>query len=531
MGKIIRIDLTENKVTSIIKTYDFSCTGKSLATQLVMEHAKVECDYLSSDNYIAFVPGLLTGTQAPTTGRMTIATKKNGNEGIKSINLAGPLSQKMASLGIEAILVTGKSDEKNVVIHISEDTIEIKKIEGIDLLSIPLTIDKLKNEFGVNTSTIGIGPAGVNGIGLSSVFSTYPEGTPAYYCSRGGMGDALGHKGIKALCITSKKHFDSPLHDSTSFRKTSKEFARMIISNPVCGGALPAYGSITLIKMMKMGKKFDCVDQFDKGAQITEAPKLTDGNMNNKLRLNKTCSPNCVIGCLNRHSGASGDTYSSPAESEAVAAFSQLFKIENKKYISTFNKRCFEFGIDTIEFLFSCALLIACENEVVNEEVLSHYLVELENLSLKGRTLGSGTQMIFKLYGSPESLSHMVTKPSFVEESDFKVELPYKVDGCENMTDLEYLYAFMTLSGNMGLCLFSSFAILESPQGIDLLAKLVNSKCGTALSSKELLIGALNELNKQKAWQESLQNIKIASYIPEFVKVLYRYFGILKHEL
>lgn len=519
MGKIVKVNLSNNEITSWDNAPGFKYSGKALAGRLVMENVKGTTHYLSEENCIALVPGLLTGTQAPSTGRLTVAAKKTGGAGIRSINTAGPFSQKLASMGIDAILVFGAAEGRNGVIHISNGEVSIHNMDEIKNLTTSETIRFLRGRWGEDTSMLGIGPAGEKAIPLASVFSTYSKGKPEYYCARGGMGDLFGYKGLKAIAVTSGKHFSASVEHEAAFRAASKRLGRLIVSNPVCGGALPAYGSITLIQMMKQGKKFTNSQK----PQQHESKSCTGTSVTGE-RLNKNCAPNCVIGCLNRHSNGRA-AYSSPAESEAIAACRNLFSIEDNEFVSKLNRRCFELGIDTMEFLFSAAMLLKATEVHPSRQQLETYVEELEKLTPTGRILGSGTQNIRVLYAENRELEAMVTRPSFMEESKFKVTIPNKLKSCEDISDLEYLYAYMSASGNLGLCLFTSFALLEEKDGMEILAVLTSAKCGNDITPEQLIREALEGLNELKLWEESSRIIGISSFIPEFIKVLYRYFG------
>ena len=168
------------------------------------------------------------------------------------LNLAGPFSQKMASMYITAVVITGKSNSDGpVVLSICGNGIEIQNVPELKEKEVSETINYIRGKYGVNSAVLGIGPAGEHMLPLASVFATYPEGVPVYNCARGGMGDIFGSKGLKAIAVTTKSHFLAKVFDHEKLRESSKKLARIIIDHPICGGALPAYGSITLMKMMK----------------------------------------------------------------------------------------------------------------------------------------------------------------------------------------------------------------------------------------------------------------------------------------
>ncbi|SCY89031.1 aldehyde ferredoxin oxidoreductase N-terminal domain-containing protein [Alkaliphilus peptidifermentans] len=523
--KIVHVDLNTNEIiTNNYNIEDISKTGRGLATSVIMEIIKPDTKYLSKENCIVLTPGLLTGTQAPCTGRLTIAAKGEDNVGIKSINVAGPISQKLASLHISAIVIHGKrKNEDSCVLHISEDEIKVHSVSNLRHKSVDDTIDHLQGMWGEDTSIIGIGPAGEHVLPIASVFSTYSKGYPKYYCSRGKMGDIFGYKGIKAIAVTTRSHFNSPIEDEAEFRKMSKKLGKMIIQHPVCGGALPAYGSITLIHMMKDKTNFLEKLKLQSKRKNIAGRKSTEST----IKINKNCAPNCVIGCLNRHSGDTGeDAYSSPAESEAVAACKELFNITDDKFVKEVNKKCFEMGVDTIEFLFSCNMLLkAMKNEATKEKI--HELIkEVELVTPLGRIVTSTTKGIHPLFAEVPEIEKMITLPAIQEEKNFIIKLQNRVKGCEKINDMEMLYGFMTLLGNLGICLFTSFAILDMEEGLENLAQLIKAKTGMSVTSEELIKTALNSLQKERAYKKMIISADLSNSIPEFVKVLYRYYSV-----
>lgn len=130
MGRIFYIDLTEEKITEKQNTaMDY---GRGLAARIMEEEVPPNTDRLDKDNAIVLIPGLLSGTVAPSTGRLIAATKRSGTEGIQYSNLAGTISQKLASLNIEALVITGKNvGDTPLIIIIEKDGVILDRIEGI----------------------------------------------------------------------------------------------------------------------------------------------------------------------------------------------------------------------------------------------------------------------------------------------------------------------------------------------------------------------------------------------------------------
>jgi aldehyde:ferredoxin oxidoreductase len=500
MGKIVYIDLTNKRIIEKEK----KCTdyGRGLIAKIINENIKSEVDRLSEENVVVLAPGLFSGTLAPSTGRLLIGTKESKNGGIIISNLAGTISQKLASINVEAIVLSGKNtDEIPVAILLDQDNISLEYIEGINMLEVTPTIELIKELYGKYCGIIGIGPAGENMLPVSSLFSTYPEGKPSFYCARNSIGDVFGFKNIKAIAVNSKSHFNAPVYDKDKFKLASKELSRIIIDHPICGKALPGLGSITLLKLMQQGK-------FTEFEDI----KAKRNNHFSEQKINRTCSPLCVVGCLNKHANSGEDCYSAPAESEAAAALLEAFDIDDKKYVSEFTNKCFELGIDCMEFIFTCEMYFKMQSIEGSIDKLDEAIENVRNLTLEGRVLGSKTDGIYNLYRDKNESKKMVSQPSVVEEKNFNIHIPSKTVNIPGLSDLEYLYAYVIVLENLGFCLFTSFAFLESSKALTLLADMYYYKTGNIIDEKNLLEYAIKSLNSEKK-------------IPNFIKVLYRYFN------
>lgn len=512
MGKIFYINLTEKQI--IEKENNYIDYGRGLIARILKEEVMPETGRLMNENVVCLIPGLFSGTLAPSTGRLLIGTKSSISEGIQISNLAGTISQKLASLNIDAIVITGRNiDETPLTILIEENGITLNHIDELKALEVSSTIEKIQCLYGKECGIIGIGPSGENLLPVSSLFSTYPEGNPSFYCARNSIGDIFGHKNIKAIAVKNKHHFNAKVYDEENFKKSSKALSKIIIDHPICGTALPGLGSITLMKMMQQGNNID-ISKVD----------IKENRIYNGNKINRTCSPLCVVGCLNRHAKSDEDFYSAPAESEAFAALNESFGIDNKQYVKNFTSKCFELGIDCIEFIFSCDIYFKLQGIEGSIEELDKAIEEIKNMTLIGRVLGSKTDGIYNLFREKEIYEKMVSKPSIVEENNFNIDIQSKSVTLPKLSDLDYLYAYIIAQENLGFCLFTSFAFIDNSEALNILADMYLYKTGRKIESKDILIYAIQTLEKEKEYEQEVKLSGVSKTIPNFVKVLYRYF-------
>ena len=527
MGRIVSVNLSdstiEEKEYSLQKINHY---GRGLAGYLMQQYVPPGTGRHSKENCIVLVAGLFPGTEVPSTGRLILASKRSHDAGIQFINLAGPFSQKMASLDITALVITGRNkQDAPAVLNIRENGMEIQYVPELKEKEVSETIRHVRRELGIDSAVLGIGPAGEHLLPLASVFTTYPEGVPVYNCARGGMGDIFGSKGLKAIAVATKAHFSARVFDHEKMRDSSKKLARIIVNHPICGGALPAYGSITLMKMMKSGRQgFIAANAITRPAGAKE--KVAESGLTpSSGRINRTCAPRCVVGCLNRNAGGRKSLLSSPAGNEVFAALREAFGIEDQEFASTFNMNVFEQGIDSVEFVFTCAFLFKILNKKAGKKDLLEALDEVRKLTSLGRILAGRTNGVYRLYQDQQALEPMVTRPSVTEESRFNVKLPFKISGFEDMDDKEYLYALMIAFGNLGLCLFTSFALIENREAWRLLSEMFYYKTGMPIHERNLIDYSMQCLKAEEEYEMKAKLQSVRKVIPEFVKVLYRYYG------
>lgn len=513
MPKVVLVDL--DKLTVTFLEHQFASldeSGRSLSARLCYEYRG-----RSQRGCLVLAPGLLSGTPVPSTCRLSLAGIAPASNQLHLANIAGPLPQKLASLDIAALVVVGElQSERTLAVQASATGVQLVAIPELRGAPVGQTVSALRAKWDAETAVVGIGPAGERLLALSSAFSTYPaSGSPVYHVGRNRLGSVFGGMGLKAVAVSGRAHFSAPAADPALIAQLNKQLGRMIVQHPVCGGALPAYGSITLIKMLRHGHDF--------ATSLTADGSKRPGGV--QPGLNRNCGPGCVIGCLNRHAASAEEAYSSPAESEVLAGCQKHFAIDSPSFARALNQACFELGIDSLEFVASVAMYLRAEGLSATETEIWELLNAVRQSTPTGRIVGSGTSGIAKLYADQIGLAGLVTRPSVQEAKQFQVALPHKARGFASLHDLDYLHAYMLGTGNLGICLFTSFAILEHPDGQDLLARLASARVGKGFVAEDIIQSGLNALQAVRGYELSLFEQSVDASVPEFVKVLYRYFA------
>jgi aldehyde:ferredoxin oxidoreductase len=82
--------------------------GRALTSTIVAAEVPATCHALGPKNKLVFAPGLLSGTPAANSGRMSIGSKSPLTGGIKEANTGGTSAQWLARLGIKAVILEGQ---------------------------------------------------------------------------------------------------------------------------------------------------------------------------------------------------------------------------------------------------------------------------------------------------------------------------------------------------------------------------------------------------------------------------------------
>jgi aldehyde:ferredoxin oxidoreductase len=114
MDKILRINMGPDAApaTTTEPLRDYSgLGGRAMTTAIVTNEVPPLCHALGAENKLVIAPGLLSGTTAAMSGRLSIGCKSPLTGTIKESNAGGQGAQVLARLGYAAIVVEGKPNK------------------------------------------------------------------------------------------------------------------------------------------------------------------------------------------------------------------------------------------------------------------------------------------------------------------------------------------------------------------------------------------------------------------------------------
>ena len=230
MDKILRINVGAQGGPSAevtpLGSYE-GMGGRAMTSAIVAAEVPPLCHPLGENNKLVIAPGMLSGSAAAISGRISVGCKSPLTGGIKESNSGGQAAQVMGRLGYAAIVLEGKpSDDTLYKVFINKDGVNIKADNSLKMLGNYDTVAKINAECGDKAACISVGPAGEMKMAAASVAFTDMEQRPTRHAGRGGVGAVMGSKNIKVIVLDDA---DMPMRspkDPDAFKAANKEFVQ-----------------------------------------------------------------------------------------------------------------------------------------------------------------------------------------------------------------------------------------------------------------------------------------------------------------
>ncbi len=226
-GKVLLGDLStgevkEKKIPDEIYQNFFG--GYGLGVKLIYDWTKKGYDPLGPDAIIGFIPGLITGTAAPFSGRYMVCGKSPLTGGWGDANSGGYFGSAIKKSGFDGIFIQGVAKKPQYLL-VAPDQIAFKDASvlwGIDAIETDLKLQKM---YGRETKVAAIGQAGERKSLISGVVND--KGRIA---ARSGLGAIMGAKRLKAIAINKKQAV--PVKDQKRLTEVAAEYNNYIHGKP-----------------------------------------------------------------------------------------------------------------------------------------------------------------------------------------------------------------------------------------------------------------------------------------------------------
>jgi len=556
MDKILRIDMGADggpkTKTEPAGSYA-GMGGRALTSAIVSKEVPPTCHPLSEDNKLVIAPGLLSGSAAAMSGRISVGCKSPLTGGIKEANSGGQPSQMIGRLGYAAIVLEGRpKDDTLYRVYINKDKVEIKADKSLKMLGNYAVAEKMKAEYGDKVSCISIGPAGEMKMAAASVAFTDMEFRPTRHAGRGGVGAVMGSKGVKVIVVDDAGCKARSPKEAEKFKEANKAFVAGLRKHPVTGQGLPTYGTNVLTNVINEAGAYPTKNfmwgRFDGCSKISgETQAETENARGGEGSATHGCHRGCVIRCSGTFYDKDGHYLTKQPEYETVWAHGGNCGIDDLDAIAMLDRLDDDYGLDTIEM--GATIAVAMEAGIAkfgDAQAAINLVKEVGKGTPLGRVLGNGAAVTGRVFGvervpvvkgqampayDPRGVQGIgVTYATTTQGADHTAGYavtanilgvggsvnPLKPEGqIELSRNLQIATAAID---STGMCLFIAFAILDQPDTFQALLDLLGSFGGQKLTGDDVVALGKSILTMEREFNAKAGFTKEMDRLPDYFK-------------
>ena len=524
MDKILRIDVGAQggPKATVEPVGDYAgMGGRAMTSMVVYKEVPADCHPLGPENKLVISPGLMSGSAASSSGRISVGCKSPLTGTIKESNAGGTAAQALGRLGYAAVILEGERQGDDMYkVFIDDQGVKIEKANELKMLPNYDLIDKLKPVYGEKVSVISIGTAGEMRFSNSSIAVTDPEFRPTRHCGRGGVGAVMGSKGIKCIVVdASNTKMRQPVNPE-GFKEANRKFVEGLKQHAVTGQGLPTYGTNVLTNVLNEAGGYPTYN-FREGRYKHHqnlSGELQAENMKNREGGQAThgCHRGCAIQCSGIYTDKDGNYMTKQPEYETVWSHGGNCGIDDLDVVAKLDYLDDNYGLDTIEM--GVAIGVAMEAGVIefgDGEGAINLVHEVGKGTPLGRILGAGTATTARCFGlehapvvkgqampayDPRSVKGIgVTYATSTMGADHTAGYavatnilkvggdvdPLKVEGqAELSRNLQVATAALDATG---YCLFIAFAILDQPETFNAMVDSINQMYGLSMTGDDVV--------------------------------------------
>lgn len=553
VDKILRVNMTDLTAT-FEKAPDRykNLGGRGLTSTIVADEVPATAHPLGPSNKLVIAPGIVTGTAAPSSGRVSVGAKSPLTGGIKESNAGGLAGQKLARLGIKALIVEGApADDKWYMLKVDKNGASLSPADDLAGKGMYEVDTMLWKKHG-KVAIVGIGPAGEMKMAMAGVSINDMENGPGRYAGRGGLGAVMGSKGLKAIVIDDSGTPPVQAPDQERFRAATRALTSGLRAHPVTSETLPTYGTAALINVMNEAGGLP-TRNFSSG-RFEGAAKISGERINELVkerkgegRVGHGCHPGCIIRCSNIFPNEEGKAVTACVEYESDWALGANCGIDDLDAVAEMVRLCNDIGLDTIEA--GVAIGVAMEGGLIkfgDAKGAINLLKEVGKGSPVGRLIGGGCALVGKALGvervpavknqgmpayepravkgigvtyatTPMGADHTAGYTIAPEILGVGGKLdPLTVD--ESKADASRAFQAVTaFVDSTGYCLFITFSTVDNPEAEQGMIDSVNAMLGTNWKTADIVEYGKQVLKTEREFNKRAGFTNADDRLPEFM--------------
>ena len=523
--------------------------GRGLTSTVVAEEVKPTCHPLGARNKLVIAPGLLSGTPAANSGRLSCGAKSPLTGTIKEANAGGTSAQMLARLGVKALIIEGMPvADCWYGLQVSADGVKISEEQETIGKGNYEVVQILNKRLGEKCGVITVGPAGEMKMTAANI-SVKDPGSRLRSSGRGGLGAVLGSKKVKFIAIEPTDQ-TVDIVDPEAFKAANRTFAKALIDNPI-SQALAQYGTNVLVNIINeagaLPTRNFTAGQFAGHEQIS-GETMYDTIVAREGKPKHNCHPGCVINCSQLYNDKNNRYKTSGFEYESIWAMGADCCVEDLDYIAEADNLMDDLGLDTIET--SVAFGVAMEAGVLKfgdgAGICRMLKDEIGQGTPLGRILGGGAGSVGRTFGvtrvpvvknqaipayDPRAIKGIgITYATSTQGADHTMGYTIatnilgvggKLDPLSNEGQVELsrnLQIATAAIDSTGMCLFIAFAALDDAACLPALIDMINARFGINLTADDVTNLGKSILKIEKAFNQAAGFTSEDDRLPEFFR-------------
>ncbi|MBM9515295.1 aldehyde ferredoxin oxidoreductase family protein [Desulfogranum marinum] len=521
--------------------------GRGLTSTIVAAEVEPTCHPLGKNNKLVFAPGLLSGTTAANSGRLSCGAKSPLTGTIKEANAGGTSAQMLARLGVKAIIIEGMPEGDTWYnLHLSEDSITINEETELIGKGNFAVAEAVENRFTKKTGVITIGPAGEMKLAAANISVKDPD-SKMRSNGRGGLGAVMGSKKIKFISVaeTTRK---VEIAEPEAFKTANRAFAKALIDNPI-SQALGQYGTNVLVNIINeagaLPTKNFTTGQFE-GHEKISGETMHDTIVARGGKPSHNCHPGCVIKCSQVFNGPDKQYRTSGFEYESIWALGADCCVDDLDYVAEADNLMDDIGVDSIEI--PVAFGVAMEAGVLEfgdgAGICRMLKEDIAKGTPLGRIIGNGAGSVGRAFGvtrvpvvknqaipayDPRAIKGIgITYATSTQGADHTMgyTIATNILGVGGSVDPLTHEGQVELSRNLqiataaidstGMCLFIAFAALDDATCLPSLIDMLNARFGIALTADDVVSLGQYILKTERAFNQAAGFTNLDDRLPEF---------------
>ena len=546
--KIFRVNMTDLSVrVEEVPAAWQGLGGRGLTSTVIAAEVEPTCHPLGAKNKLVFAPGLLSGTLAANSGRLSCGAKSPLTGTIKEANAGGTSAQMLAKLGIKALIIEGMpAGDTWYGLQVSADGVKISAETELIGKGNYTVVQSLNARLGEKTGVITIGPAGEMKMTAANI-SIKDPGSRLRSNGRGGLGAVMGSKKIKFIAIeptTKMVEIAWP----EAFKEANRTFAKALVDNPI-SQALAQYGTNVLVNIINeagaLPTRNFTTGQFE-GHELISGETMHDQIVAREGRPKHNCHPGCVINCSQLYNDQDKKYKTSGFEYESIWAMGADCCVDNLDQIAEADFLMDDLGLDTIET--SVAFGVAMEAGVLafgdGTEMLRMLKDEIGKGTPLGRVLGCGAGSVGRTFGvtrvpvvknqaipayDPRAIKGIgITYATSTQGADHTMGYTIATNilnvggqldplSKEGQVELSRNLQIATAAiDSTGMCLFIAFAALDDAACLPALIDMINARYDIALTADDVTNLGKFILKTERAFNQKAGFTSEDDRLPEF---------------